>query len=83
MWGEILRRSSFNRNTQLPAIFPKNASVLGVSLKNWGGRVRTSEWRDQNPLPYHLATPHCVYLIYINSRFPQDVKPFFQDPAIE
>jgi hypothetical protein len=23
----------------------------------WGGRVRTSEWRDQNPLPYHLATP--------------------------
>src|SRR5579871_2250585 len=24
----------------------------------WGGRIRTSEWRDQNPLPYHLATPH-------------------------
>ncbi len=24
----------------------------------WGGRVRTSEWRNQNPLPYHLATPH-------------------------
>ena len=23
----------------------------------WGGRVRTSEWRNQNPLPYHLATP--------------------------
>src|SRR5262249_49171815 len=23
----------------------------------WGGRIRTSEWRDQNPLPYHLATP--------------------------
>ena len=26
----------------------------------WGGRIRTSEWRDQNPLPYHLATPQRV-----------------------
>ena len=27
-------------------------------IKNgWGGRIRTHEWRDQNPLPYHLATP--------------------------
>src|SRR5436305_4713814 len=24
----------------------------------WGGRIRTSEWRYQKPLPYHLATPH-------------------------
>lgn len=24
----------------------------------WDGRIRTSEYRDQNPLPYHLATPH-------------------------
>jgi hypothetical protein len=23
----------------------------------WGGRTRTSEWRNQNPLPYRLATP--------------------------
>ncbi len=23
----------------------------------WGGRIRTSEWRYQKPLPYHLATP--------------------------
>lgn len=23
----------------------------------WGGRIRTSAWRNQNPLPYHLATP--------------------------
>src|SRR5947199_4155637 len=28
-----------------------------VSKTGWGGRIRTSEWRDQNPLPYHLATP--------------------------
>ncbi len=29
-----------------------NAGMLG-----WGGRDRTSEWRNQNPLPYRLATP--------------------------
>src|ERR1700691_5045361 len=23
----------------------------------WGGRIRTSVWWNQNPLPYHLATP--------------------------
>jgi hypothetical protein len=23
----------------------------------WGGRIRTSAWRNQNPLPYRLATP--------------------------
>jgi hypothetical protein len=26
----------------------------------WGARIRTWEWRNQNPLPYHLATPHRV-----------------------
>lgn len=24
----------------------------------WGGRNRTFAWRNQNPLPYRLATPH-------------------------
>ena len=23
----------------------------------WGGRIRTYGTRDQNPMPYHLATP--------------------------
>ena len=27
-------------------------------VRGWGGRDRTSEWRNQNPLPYRLATPH-------------------------
>ena len=26
-------------------------------IRGWGGRIRTSGWRNQNPLPYHLATP--------------------------
>ena len=31
------------------------AEILGMI--GWGGRDRTSEWRNQNPLPYRLATP--------------------------
>jgi hypothetical protein len=27
------------------------------TLAGWGARIRTWEWRNQNPLPYHLATP--------------------------
>ena len=28
-----------------------------TGMAGWGGRDRTSEWRNQNPLPYRLATP--------------------------
>ena len=28
------------------------------SSDGWGGRIRTSAWRYQKPLPYRLATPH-------------------------
>ena len=46
------------RSTQL-------AGISGLSekyspnrgLAGWGGRIRTSECRNQNPVPYHLATP--------------------------
>src|ERR1700681_3232185 len=45
--------------------FPVNRASVSDSTINvpwsdhsgWGGRIRTAEWRDQNPLPYHLATP--------------------------
>ena len=30
----------------------------GIESVGWGARIRTWEWRNQNPLPYHLATPH-------------------------
>ena len=29
-------------------------------LHGWGGGIRTPECWDQNPVPYHLATPHRV-----------------------
>jgi hypothetical protein len=31
-------------------------------LFGWGGRIRTSAWRNQNPLPYRLATPQGRFL---------------------
>ena len=34
-----------------------NARKLLVERYGWGARIRTSECRDQNPVPYHLATP--------------------------
>ena len=27
---------------------------------NWGGRIRTYEWRSQSPQPYRLATPQNI-----------------------
>src|ERR1700730_8431847 len=36
--------------------FPGN-EPLQPQKYGWGGRIRTSVWRDQNPLPYRLATP--------------------------
>jgi hypothetical protein len=37
-------------------IFEDMRGVLRLE-NGWGGRIRTSEWRDQNPLPCRLATP--------------------------
>src|SRR5271170_2694121 len=31
-----------------------------MTLAGWGAWIRTREWRNQNPLPYHLATPQCT-----------------------
>ena len=40
------------------ALFKRLANRLAEpGLAGWGARIRTWEWRNQNPLPYHLATP--------------------------
>ena len=31
--------------------------ISSYSVSGWGGRIRTYGTRDQNPLPYRLATP--------------------------
>ena len=51
----------------LPTAYPncaenrerKNGEIVTRTMAGAGG-FRTWEWRNQNPLPYHLATPHQV-----------------------
>ncbi|AMO48547.1 hypothetical protein AKI40_2142 [Enterobacter sp. FY-07] len=39
----------------------KPAEASFFALCGWGTRIRTSEWWNQNPLPYRLAIPQkCV-----------------------
>src|SRR4051812_5602057 len=40
------------------AIGARDAALARRPVAGWGARIRTWEWRNQNPLPYHLATPH-------------------------
>src|SRR6202021_1581195 len=46
----------------------------------WGGRDRTSEWWNQNPLPYRLATPQSC-LEAVGPVWPTD--SFWQRRSIE
>src|SRR5476649_913721 len=51
-----------------PALTPGNAALIFAvrifpaeqGLVGWGGRDRTFECWNQNPVPYHLATPQQV-----------------------
>ncbi len=62
----LTRLSHVSRRTG-GANVPRKRAILGKlpQRKNashgqplgWGGRIRTSAWRNQNPLPYRLATP--------------------------
>ena len=36
-------------------LYPRDITLSRVA--GWGARIRTWEWRNQNPLPYRLATP--------------------------
>ena len=50
-----LRPSGYEPDELPDCSTPRYAEDCG-----WGGRIRTPEWRDQNPLPYRLATPQSV-----------------------
>ena len=62
-----LRRVCARHRRNIAALWPARLKAL-LSLitcfsgekYGWGGRIRTSAWRNQNPLPYRLATPQCV-----------------------
>ena len=50
-------------------------------MLGWGGRIRTSVWWNQNPLPYHLATPQ--YAVRESGRMSLAADSFRQRRSIE
>jgi hypothetical protein len=47
--------------------------VIGIQWKsaNWLGRQDSNlGWRNQNPLPYHLATPQQIPILRYDGRGP-------------
>ena len=55
--GQRLGRARLSRRNVRGSHTPGNHTVE-TGLAGWGARIRTWEWRNQNPLPYRLATPH-------------------------
>src|SRR5260370_40374665 len=55
--GQRLGRARLTRRNVGGSHTPRNHTAE-TGLAGWGPRIRTREWRNQNPLPYHLATPH-------------------------
>ena len=56
--------------------------IATAQIKNgWGGRIRTSEWRDQNPLPYHLATPQLNQPVTLRQLVPAQPSSTFPAKA--
>jgi hypothetical protein len=55
-WGaQVLDENTFTRKDGWGAqVLDENTFTR---KDGWGGRIRTHGWRDQNPLPYRLATP--------------------------
>ncbi len=54
--AELLRHNLFLHYVIINFKFYQNKLII-INYKSWGGRIRTYEWWNQNPLPYHLATP--------------------------
>src|ERR1700724_1635152 len=59
--GQRLGRASLTLGNVADSHTPRN-NTPETRLPGWGGRIRTSAWRNQNPLPYRLATPQCRFL---------------------
>ena len=52
-----------------------------TGLGGWGARIRTWEWRNQNPLPYHLATPQKVPESRLEAISRAAAGPYRREPA--
>ena len=51
-------------------------------MAGWGGRIRTLEWPNQSPQPYHLATPNRVDIADLEGLTPSDSAALEKPPAL-
>lgn len=75
LWKKVWFRKSFLKKKKRRTFYQKlyliellkGGNSFFLFCRAWDGRIRTSEYRDQNPLPYHLATPHFnFYSVLLN-----------------
>ena len=64
-----IRDSHLRFSSIAPKRILKKTHKCESFLIYWGERIRTSEWLDQNQLPYHLATPHYFVVIPFSGHF--------------
>ena len=57
----VQKRNRMPQKQGFPAHYRVRKASPNAGMAGWGGgRDRTSEWRNQNPLPYRLATPQTL-----------------------
>jgi hypothetical protein len=72
--GQRLGHANLTRGNVADSHTPRN-NTPETRPPGWGGRIRTSAWRNQNPLPYRLATPQCRFLSHAAARGGQTLVP--------
>ena len=58
---------AFASSPTLPISKYKRDEPLLIPFIFWGGRTRTPECRNQNPVTYHLSTPQSPWIILLDS----------------
>ena len=71
----IVRIPNTTQTTTTKSLICKSLIALVENKFGWGGGIRTPECRNQNPMPYHLATPqrHSVNVSlpnWLQNKFP-------------
>ena len=83
----IIRYTSWRLLSSKPGYSKTMVEMLALMKAGWGGRDRTYECRNQNPVPYHLATPQ-FFTQYSHTRdddptlVPQ-IHPYQQEVALK
>lgn len=66
LFRKIFLNATINRKNEVVFLCkPEFNGLIKSELiaLGWSGGIRTPEWWDQNPLPYHLANPQGVLIV--------------------